>query len=152
MKFFLMWLYFPWIGSHTFSAWGFSSAAGLQWKTFFSLSHWHWHFSLFIRHRFDPLPIWVPPLSWSCLFFCIYRAVVIFWCTKIYHFAFSFLSTNKKTVSHLQFMSQLIRIANLMLQQPLRKYLLSNSQVLDLILERVKDISWFRSNSVQSFH
>ena len=30
-----MWLYFPWIGSHTFSAWGFSSAAGLQWKTFF---------------------------------------------------------------------------------------------------------------------
>ena len=68
-------------------------------------------------------------------FFCIYRAVVIFWCTKIYHFAFSFLSTNKKTVSHLQFMSQLIHIANLMLQQPLRKCLLSNSQVLDLILK-----------------
>ena len=129
MKFFLMWLYFPWIGSHTFSAWGFSSAAGLQWKTFFSLSHWHWHFSLFIRHRFDPLPIWVPPF----MILSFLHSVVIFWCTKIYHFAFSFLSINKKTVSHSQFMSQLIHIANLMLQQPLRKCLLSNSQVFSVV-------------------
>ena len=88
-----MWLYFPWIGSHTFSAWGFSSAAGLQWKTFFSLSHWHWHFSLFIRHRFDPLPIWVPPFHDLVFFFAF---IELLW----------FFDAQKYTILHSVFCQQ----------------------------------------------